>query len=155
MVYRRSALESLEYVFDDEFTYIQDYDLSLRIVHKYEIDNVAEPLAKVREDGENLGEKILSCLPQENLRLLEKMFINIPDIEEKFSEEIKYFRKQTDLFFAFSKWEKGNKILSAKYLISYLNGKKFFVIFVLIFLFSYSRYENLKSKLKYLSKKVR
>lgn len=155
MIYRRSALESLGYVFDDEFTFIQDYDLSLRIAHKYEIDYVAEPLAKVRKHGENLGEKILSHLPQENLRLLEKMFINIPEVEEKFNEEIKYFKKQTDLFFAFSEWKKGNKILSAKYLKPYLNDKKFFVIFVLIFFFSYSRYENLKSKLKYLVSKVK
>ena len=28
MMYRRSALECLDYVFDDEFTFIQDYDLS-------------------------------------------------------------------------------------------------------------------------------
>jgi len=155
MIYRRSALESLQYVFDDEFTYIQDYDLSLRVAHKYEVDYVAEPLAKVRKHGENLGEKILSRLPQENLRLLEKLIISIPDIEEKFSKEIKCFKKQTNMFSALAEWKSGNKKSSVKYLIPYLNDKKFFVIFILIFLFSYSRYENLKSKLKYLMKKMR
>lgn len=155
MVYKRSALESLEYVFDDEFTYIHDYDLSLRVVRKYETDFIDEPLAKLRKHGANLGDKILSILPQENSKLLEKLIVNMPEIREKFSEEIRCFKKQTNLFFAFSEWKKGNKILSAKYLKPYLNDKKFFVTFVLIFFFSYSRYENLKSKLKYLVRKLK
>lgn len=155
MIYRKSALEKLEYVFDNEFTFIQDYDLSLRIAHKYEIDYINEPLAKVRKHGENLGEKILSLLPRENLRLLEKLIEIIPEIEEKYHEEIKCFKKQTALFFSLAEWKKGNKKSSLKYLTPYLNDKKYFLVFISVCLLSFFQYEHLKSKLKQIVKKLK
>ena len=155
MMYRRSALECLDYVFDDEFTFIQDYDLSLRVAYRYEIDYIDEPLAKLRKHSENLGEKILFLLPQENLKLLEKTILSLNDIKDKFSEDIRYFKKQTDLFFAYAEWKKGNKKLSIKYVSPYLSDKKYLLIFFCICLFSYSQYENLKSKIKRMIKIIK
>lgn len=155
MIYRRSALECLDYVFDDEFTFIFDYDLSLRVAYRYEIDYIDEPLAKLRKHSENLSEKILFLLPQENLKLLEKKLLSLNDIKDKFSEDIRYFKKQTALFFAYAEWKKGNKKLSLKYLSPYLSDKKYLLIFLCICLFSYSQYENLKSKIKRMIKIIK
>ena len=155
MMYRRSALECLDYIFDDEFTFIQDYDLSLRIAYKYEIDYIDEPLAKLRKHSDNLGDKLLFLLPQENLKLLEKTILSINDIKDKFSEDIRYFKKQTDLFSAYAEWKKGNKRLSLKYLSPYLSDKKYLLIFLCICLFSYSQYESLKSKIKQMIKIIK
>ena len=52
-VIRKKTLESLEYLFDENFHIIGDFDLNLRIAKKWKIDCIQSPVATARIHGKN------------------------------------------------------------------------------------------------------
>ncbi|OHB47361.1 MAG: hypothetical protein A2099_07225 [Planctomycetes bacterium GWF2_39_10] len=148
MIYKRAALERLDYIFDDEFTTVMDFDLSLRVAYYYEIDYVSEPLSKWRMHKESESHKRRSLIPPENFKMLEKLMENIPDIQESFSKEIKDFRKSIIYKYALLEWFNDNRGAAKNYLRPYLNDARFFITFVFATIFSYSQFEGLKSTAK-------
>ena len=152
MMYKRSALERLGYVFDDNFTMVMDYDLSLRMAYYFEVDYADEPLSKFRIHRESESSRKRLIVPQENLKMLEKLVKSIPKMEKNFSEEIKDFRKAVNYQFAVAEWDKGNKKAAKDYLMPYFEDRKFLITFILMHIFSLSQFESLKLKIKHLLK---
>lgn len=150
MMYKKSILESMDYIFDDDFTMAMDYDLSLRIAYYYEVDYVDEPLSKWRMHRESESSRKRLLIPQESLKMLEKLIKNLPGMEERFEEEIKDFKKKVDYQYAIAEWNNGNKKIAKNYLKPHLNNRKFLITFILMHILSLNQFENLKLKLKYL-----
>jgi len=147
MIFRKSALEKLDYIFDDKFTAVMDYYLSLRIAYYYEIDYINEPLSKWRKHDESEGSKYPIRVPQEGLKMLAKLVNDIPQVAKNFGPEFSACKKSMDYLFAMAEWKNNNKKNARNYLQPYLSDKKFLIIYLLSWFFSFSGFSKIKSKI--------
>jgi len=147
MIFRKSALEKLNSIFDDKFTAVMDYYLALRIAYYYEIDYFDEPLSKWRRHEESEGSKYPIRVPQEGIKMLEKLVKDIPQVGENFGPELNACKKSMNYLFAMAEWKNNNRNKARNYLQPYLSDKKFLLIYILTCFFSFSVFSTIKSKI--------
>lgn len=148
MIFRKSALDSLDYLFNEEFTMVMDYELTLRIAYLYEMDYIDEPLSKWRMHPGSESNKRRFLIPHEMLRMLEIMVQRKPEISEDFCGEIEQFKKALSHDFALEAWFKGDRQALRRHLKPYLNDKKFLATYLLSFIQSYTGYEKMKPRVR-------
>jgi len=150
MIFRKSALDSLDYMFNEELTVVMDYDLTLRLALLYEMDYIEEPLSKWRMHPQSGSNKKRFVIPHETLRVLESLINQKPEISTQFGEEINLFKKALSYDFALEAWFKGDRQALRLHLKPYLKDKKFLLTYILSSFMSYSYYEKNKSRLQHI-----
>ena len=148
MMFKKQALESLDYRFDDGFTMVMDYDLTLRLAYLYEFDFIEEPLSKWRIHEQSGTIKGRALMPKEGMALIEKLERNIPDLYNKYTDEIYVLTKSTNCQYAMVHWYNNQRALTRKYLRPYLNDKTYLITYLMTYILGYSQFEKLKEKLK-------
>ena len=119
---KREVLFSLDYIFDDRFNAIMDYDLTLRMALESEYDFVNEVLCK-RRMGSGITYKSGS-----RVKFLKEKIVMFEIYEKRFKKIMDYYRNdvhkaKSDLFrhIAFDEWDKGNLEEARSLLLNYKN----------------------------------
>lgn len=107
MVFRREALEKLDYIFDDELTMVMDYDLTLRLAYRYPIDYVEEPLSKWRMHEGSESSKKRFLIPRENGLMLKKLVHAHPAIASRYFPSISVLMGNVNYQLGLEKWSEG------------------------------------------------
>lgn len=145
MMYRKEALETLPYVFADEFTMVMDYDVSLRVAYLYELDYVKYPLCKWRMHPGSRSSKKRFLFASEQQILIEKLCCEIPDIKVQYKEQLNRFLiKSVYSQFALEQWYKGNKLRAREYLVPYLRNPKCLIIYLSTWILPYNLFDKVK-----------
>lgn len=106
-VVRRSALDSLEYWFDEDFSAIEEYDLFVRIGMDWKIDYVPEALAKWRVRGDSLTWREPDSFRRERRVMLGKLQKD-PQVRDRYAGELALAWKTLALSDAKGSWKNGN-----------------------------------------------
>lgn len=152
MMFKKGALESLDYMFDDEFTMVMDYDLTLRLAYHCEFDFIDEPLSKWRIHEQSGTIKCRTLMPREGMELIEKLEKNIPDLYDNYGNEISMLIKSTNCQYAMVHWYNNQKVLARECLRPYLSDKTYFFTYLMTYILSYPLFEKFKERLKKLLK---
>jgi hypothetical protein len=150
MIFRKSALDSLDYLFNEEFTMVMDYELTLRLAYLYEMDYIDEPLSKWRMHPGSESNNKRFLIPHETLKMLEILLDWKPDIGTRFNHEMNVFKKALSYDFALEAWFKGDRQALRLHLKPYLKDKKFLLTYILSSFMPYSHYEKNKSRLQHI-----
>ncbi len=109
MMFRKEALQSLDYMFDGEFEIVCDYDLTLRLALLYKSAYLRECLAKWRVHSQNsLGAKSYLAA-RESIRLLEKLQSSVAQLRNDYAEEVKVYELLVYRKLAEEAWQRGDK----------------------------------------------
>ncbi len=142
MMFRRSALDTLDQAFDDRFTRAQDYDLSLRTAYHYPIDYVDEPLAKWRING--LAEKPWKrSLPSREAEIkwaIENLINVYPRIKTDYGLELRTINGRLDYASAVNAWRDRGPSQARGYLSGHLWGKRFLLVYLCTFFLSFDAF---------------
>ncbi|MCL0054240.1 glycosyltransferase, partial [Dehalococcoidia bacterium] len=148
MMFRRSALQQLDHVFDVSFTRVQDYELTLRVAYHFPIDYVDEPLCKWRmfQDSPEWQKWKNSLIPRvfEVKAAVEKIIERYPDIKDNYSTAVAAFYNRMDYGFGVTSWQLGKPSEARQYLSRHLNQKKFAFVYLCTFFVSYSMFDRMK-----------
>jgi len=148
MFFRRTALETLDYVFDEDFTMVMDYDLTLRLAYKYPIDYVEDILSKWRMHEGSESNKKRFLIPRENMAVLERLILRHPELPEKHQYAISRFRHNVNYQLAMEKWDRGMVKESRNMLRQCKLIPKAPVAYAATFLLPFSRFDRIKENLK-------
>lgn len=148
IVFRKSALDSLDYLFNEEFTMVMDYDLTLRIAYLYEMDFIEEPLSKWRMHPKSGSNVQRFQIPYENIRMLEILLRWKPDIAKTYAREIALFRKAVQYDLALEAWSKGNTREVWNFLVPYISDAKCFATCLVSSVVPFRWYEKIKPKIQ-------
>ena len=110
MMFRRSALDNLSYLFDPEFTIICDYDLTLRLAYNYKSDYLKDCLAKWRMGSTKESDFKGFLSARESVVLIDKLEKVIPKLRNEVADEIRIFETQVLRRLAKEAWLKGDKL---------------------------------------------
>ena len=132
MMFRRGALEELGCAFDDKFSRVADYDLSLRIAYQFPIDYVDEPLLRWRMVGisDKPWKKTLVARVVEVKDSLECLLAKYPEIRADYPVELASFYKNLDYNFGVTAWGNGNPNEARRYLSRHLRDRKFATVYL-------------------------
>ena len=136
---RKETLLKLKEWFDPRFSYIEEADLFLRIAKISKLCYTGETLTKYRIHKENLTFKKKYSFANEMEILLEKFSILYPNFLEDYKEEIKEVKKEIarENFLLF--WKEKKREKARTFLKPFLfEEKKFFLIYILSFVFPFS-----------------
>lgn len=145
MIYRKECLEKFPYIFDEEFSMAQDYDLSLRVAYFHELDYINDPLSKWRMHPNSLSNKKRFRFPHENKALIDRLCNYLPNIKIEFEDQLNNFIKLVNTQLAFEQWNYGNTFKARELLSLYLKYPKCFVPYLCTYIISFNTYDNLKS----------
>ena len=148
MMFRKSALDSLDYLFNEEFMNVMDYDLTLRLAYLYEMDFIEEPLSKWRMHEKSGSYQQRFKIPYENMRMIEVLLQWRPDIEENYSREVELFNKAVQYDLALEAWSKGDAARARIFLRPYLSDKKFWVTSMAASVIPFPWYEKIKPRIR-------
>ncbi len=148
MFFRRSKLETLEYIFDEDFTMVMDYDLTLRLAYKYPIDYVEDVLSKWRMHEGSESSKKRFLIPRENMAVLERLILRHPELPEKHQHAISRFRHNVNYQLAMEKWDRGMVKESRNMLRQCKLIPKAPVAYAATFFLPFSRFDRIKENLK-------
>ena len=150
MFFRRTALETLAYVFDEDFTMVMDYDLTLRLAYKYPIDYVEETLSKWRMHEGSESNKKRFLIPRENMQVLERLIRTYPELLTSTSHRpaVSIFRDNVNYQLAMEKWDKGMVRESRKMLRQCNLRPKAPIAYTATFFLTFSMFDRLKENLK-------
>ena len=148
MMFRRSALDRLGYVFDETYARVQDYELTLRVAYNYPIDYVDEPLCRWRmyQDSPEWRAWKNSLVPRarERKAAIDRLLEMYPDIQASYSAELELLNKEMDYQLGVTAWQLGNPWEARSYLSKNLVDKKSAVVFLCTFLMSNAFFNRLK-----------
>jgi glycosyltransferase involved in cell wall biosynthesis len=145
VVIRRSAIENTA-LFDERLRYCEDANLIFKLAYKFKLDYCDEPLVKYYVSVDSRSLKYFAVLAQERDMTLQALRKEFPDIDEKFSEDIKIFQAKTNAQKAINEWTSGhssrarsiiklihpkNPLIYALYLITFLPRSTFKILFIL------------------------
>ena len=143
---RRSVLEKEELSFLPNFTNFPDYDLFMKIASKYEIGVIKEVLVKHRITNNSLTSNGYGRVSIEQKMTLSSIFINNPELKEKYKNEIKKTYDKCEYydsinFVSLNNYKKAKEILRGiifkdiKYFVLYslilLNIRKYWILRIL------------------------
>ena len=148
MMFKKSILDQLPYVFDDRYTMVMDYDLSLRIAYNYELDFISRPLSKWRSHCKSETSRKKFLVTKENQQMILKLRREIPRIETDYPDALGAFIKSINRQFALEQWDKGNNILAREYLKKNQNDFQGALLYLLTFFLPFRLYEYGKVNLK-------
>lgn len=109
MMFRRSALNNLDYLFDPEFRIVCDYDLTLRLAYLCKAAYLDECLARWRMHSGNGASSKIFLSAREELNLLNKLEKVIPKFRDDFADEVRVTEALSFRRLAQEKWLKGDR----------------------------------------------
>lgn len=92
MIYSLRHLRALPEWFDDRFSVVADFDLSVRVADRWKIDYVDAPLSRWRINPDGFTLRNMDRYHDECELLLDKLARSIPDFETRFHDAIVRFR---------------------------------------------------------------
>jgi glycosyltransferase involved in cell wall biosynthesis len=108
LIYRKSVLDKLPFVFRDNFLLLVDYDLSIRISTLCLADFVDEPLTIVYKHEDNASLKNKDRYFKESKIFIEYLLNKQNKLSETYSESISYFLDHHNVYLAELEFESGN-----------------------------------------------
>lgn len=109
MMFRRSALDNMPYLFDPEFKMVCDYDLTLRLAYLFKTDYLEECLAKWRMHSQNVFNSKGVLFAREAVMLLNKLEKAIPKLRDEFADEVREFERHEFRPLVKEAWLNGDK----------------------------------------------
>jgi len=106
-VVRKSALDSLDYWFDENFNMVEEYDLFVRVGLNWKVDFSSEVLAKWRVHSESLSWKAPKLFVQEKREMLSKLQVK-SRVKQSYTRDILMAWHMLALSEAKISWENGN-----------------------------------------------
>jgi len=146
LMFRRSVVEDLGRVFDEQYSRAPDYDLMLRIAYHYPVDYVSEPLCKWRmsEPDEKPWKKTLVSRIVEIKATVDNLLDIYPDIRTRYATELQLFNKTLDYNFGVTEWRNGNASEARNYFSRHLINQKFAFLYLCTLLMTYDWFQKLK-----------
>jgi glycosyltransferase involved in cell wall biosynthesis len=117
ILFRTSALKSLEYTYDGEFTMVCDYDITLRIAAKFKVDYCDEVLAKWRIHAQSETSKKKHLFAIENKKMISKLTQKYPELLEEHREKFEHFEWLVNLQIGLDAWQVGNVKKAKSYFV--------------------------------------
>lgn len=148
MIFKKSILDQLPYVFDDRYTMVMDYDLSLRIAYDNELNFISRPLSKWRSHRESETSRKKYLVTRENEKMILKLSREIPRIKTDYPNALRTFIKSVNRQLALEQWNTGNKILAREYLKKNRNDFQCTLLFLFTFFLPFRLYEYGKMNLQ-------
>lgn len=147
IVYRKSAIDALDHVFDERFNMSGDWDLSLRLSLNWDLAYCPDALVRYRLHENNLSKKMPEAIVKEANQVIEKYENLIPNFKNKYEKELGFLIQERDFILASTHWSAGqgdkSRIVLRKYLFSPVGILKYFATF-----FSYKRVEKVRGQLR-------
>ena len=138
VVIRKKVFDNLEYWFDSHLVWAGDFDIYLRICYKWRVDYVDRPLARYRVHRDNdTHKKSRECLVTELNLLLEKIYKNFSDFEDRYPEGNRRLRRRRDVELSLLDWENGDKTKARKRLNAYIQDRVVYTILYFLMYFPY------------------
>lgn len=152
MMIRRTSLQSLDCIFDESYTRVQDYELSLRLAYKFKFDYVDQPLCRWRmyQEDPNWVKWKNSLIPRvvEVQDCVDKLVRKHPDIECLYKDQLNDLYKSLDYGFAINAWADDNVQQARRYLKGHLSDKKFLLVYLFTFYLKYNQFVWLKTMVR-------
>ncbi len=133
---RRSALNALDHVFDNQLTLAEEFDLFMRILYRSKAYYLDTPTAVYRIHAQMSSIRQIERYPAENTRILDKLLALDSMIEHAYAREINVFKRKIAFWQARSDMFYCRPVGARRALRPYLFKS---VIFAILFLSTYSR----------------
>jgi len=139
MMFRREGLEKLNFIFDERYTRVADYDLTLRMAYQGDIDYIDAPLNRVRVYSleDKPWKKKMVSRPAEAKWALANLVERYPDIAVKYGTELNSFLVRLEYLSGIGAWELGQSAEARGFLRGHLKQKKFALVYFCTFLIPY------------------
>ena len=139
MIFRRECIDNLEFIFDERYTRVADYDLSLRMAYQYQIDYDAAPLNRCRvyDLKDKPWKKNMVSRPAEAKWALENLILKYPDIPTEYGSQLSSLLVRLEYLSAIGSWEQGDSVGTRKFLSAHLNNPKCALVYFCSFLIDY------------------
>ncbi len=146
MMFRREALDKLEFIFDERYTRVADYDLTLRMAYQGLIDYVDAPLSRCRVYSleDKPWKKGMVSRPAEAKWALGNLVSKYPDIATRYGDELNSFLVRLEYLSGVGAWETGNFSEARVFLRGHLNQKKFALVYFCTFFLPYGWFANIR-----------
>ena len=135
-VVRKSALGSLDHMFDTRFQVLEEYDLFVRLSYFWELGYVDEVLGKWRMHSKSWTWTKGDLFLEERIIFVEKLKQSIPNFNRSnYPSEYKSLQRALDWDMARKYWKSGDNKSCRKLLSKYkFNSMKWFAAYLLSFL---------------------
>jgi len=107
MLFRASALQKMEYIYDAQFTMVCDFDLTLRVAANHKVDYCDEILSKWRMHSQSETSTKKHLFAIENKKLVSKLIKEYPKLHQKYKDSFEYFGWLVDLQLGLDAWQAG------------------------------------------------
>lgn len=144
MMFRRDAVDQLGYAFDERYTRVSDYDLTLRMSYSYRADFVDEALCKwrINDWGDKAWKKDLVSRVYELKQAMSNLIDSRPDIQDKYTNELNAFFKMLDYQSGIEAWHDGDHSEARSHFSRHRRTKKFAFAYLCTFLLSHGVYDR-------------
>lgn len=135
-VVRKSALDSLDHLFDSRFQVIEEYDLFVRLSYFWELGYVDEVLGKWRMHPESWTWSKADLFLEERIIFVDKLKNSIPNFNQSnYPSEIRSLQRALDWDMARKYWKSRDNKNCRKLLSKYkYDSTKWFAAYLLSFL---------------------
>jgi len=110
MMVRKESLDAIDFRFDDSFTMVMDYDLTIRLSLFYMFDYIEQPLSKWRMHVNSTSSMLKFSAYHEIEKMLDKLESDFPGFIEDNKMGVDVRRKKNNYFFALENWSNKNKL---------------------------------------------
>ena len=147
MLFRKDAIDRLDYAFDERYSQVADWDLSLRVTYCHPADYVDEPLSKWRmyDMGKKPWRKSLVSQPAEARSALDNLIRIYPDIKDRYAPELDTFNLRFNYNMGMIAWQNGDVAEARRHLSRHLNSKKFALAYASTFLISHHLFNKARN----------
>ncbi|MFC1585336.1 glycosyltransferase family 2 protein [Fibrobacterota bacterium] len=133
----RSAMDGLDYYFDDSMQYAGDMDLLLRLAFEGKVLYNPEITTCYREHSGSLSADRIELLAGENNKIINRFAAKYPDFNDRYAREIVKYRNKTLLSIVVAKW----KYSGGRSIRQYLKNQRPITAWsILLFAFSFIPY---------------
>ena len=144
LMFKKTAIESLDYLYDKQYVAIEDYDLYMRIAINHEFDYLNDILGKRRMgSGDTFKQGFRFNFAKERLDLLEKFLKDYPEKMINYPIEIEGLKSECYRQLSFEHWEQGNTSKARAMLLPHIGYLFNFVVYVCTWIFpSFQSFDN-------------
>lgn len=145
-MFRKEALDSLDYIYDERYFKAPDVDLLWNLAYRFPIDYIDEPLTRIRitQRDHKWWQKPLVPAAVEIKEVMDNIVNKYPEIRSKYEGELKGFYRQIDYSRAMTEWENSSPAKARGYLSQHLSHKPSAILYLLTVLMSYNFFNRLK-----------
>ena len=148
MVFRKTLLETLDYIFNEELTMVMDYDLTLRLAYRYPFDYVEEALSKWRMHEGSESNKKRFLIPRENKLMLEKLIHAHPGIATNYSDSVSLLENNANYQLGLEKWDQGKAREARRIFKACSLKRKPLIAYFATYFMPFVLFDKIKEKIK-------